>query len=573
MLAFAVTLALVLTPAGHAPATAPSGPSGHQAAQAAHAAQAAQAASPGHPVRLVVVTSLRDAGAGTLRTAIRAANSGPRQRTTVIDFAVRGVINLASPLPPVSRRVIIDGRSAPRYQAGGPPVVEVDCAGHRGLQFASGSAGSAVLGLAVDGAAGDGVSLRAGRVTLDDDYIGLNLRGKPDGNLGSGVYVAPSSARDVIGRNPSGASGAVANVISGNHGSGVVLAGSSGDTVAANRIGTNASGTAAIPNGRDGLRIVRGARRNEIGGTEFTDSATGQVNNPTGDKGTVTPVFVVPPLGNLNLHASLLPQYRGAAPVQWAIANGETVTGNTTMRIDAGLDTGDILLQQEEPIAPDDTSLTLYRELAGIDRLLEQDHEIPSIIQALDGRFVRPAPGGDLLRTPAILPTGRNLHGFDPFRIPSAYAVQDGARQAQRLIDRHVAEGNGFPESIAIVLWGTDNLKNEGAPIGQALALLGARPRFDGYGRLTGAELIPLAQLERPRIDVVITMSGIFRDLLPLQINARTQQTTKIVYSTVEEVRAALIARGLAPERADLLLIGKVPEPVEVLGDVEKESF
>jgi hypothetical protein len=61
--------------------------------------------------------------------------------------------------------------------------------------------------------------------------------------------------------------------------------------------------------------------------------------------------------------------------------------------------------------------------------------------------------------------------------------------------------------------------------------------------------------------------------LLPLQINARTQQTTKIVYSTVEEVRAALIARGLAPERADLLLIGKVPEPVKVLGDVEKESF
>ena len=69
--------------------------------------------------------------------------------------------------------------------------------------------------------------------------------------------------------------------------------------MAANRIGTNPSGTAAIPNGRDGLRLVRGARRNEIGGTEFTDSATGQANNPTGDKGTVTPVFVVPPLGNL----------------------------------------------------------------------------------------------------------------------------------------------------------------------------------------------------------------------------------------------------------------------------------
>ena len=160
----------------------------------------------------------------------------------------------------------------------------------------------------------------------------------------------------------------------------------------------------------------------------------------------------------------------------------------------------------------------LCKELAEIDVLLAQDHEIPSILHALDGKFVRPAPGGDILRTPAILPTGRNLHGFDPFRIPSAYAVQDGALQAQRLIDKHLAEGHGFPESVAIVLWGTDNLKNEGAPIAQALALLGAKPRFDGYGRLTGAELIPLGQLNRPRIDVIITMSGIFRDLLPLQI-------------------------------------------------------
>src|SRR6267142_3210465 len=67
----------------------------------------------------------------------------------------------------------------------------------------------------------------------------------------------------------------------------------------------------------------------------------------------------LPPLGNINLHASLLPKYRGAAPIQWAIARGETVTGVTTMRIDAGLDTGDILLQQEIPIAPADTSESL----------------------------------------------------------------------------------------------------------------------------------------------------------------------------------------------------------------------
>ncbi|MFN9805241.1 MAG: cobaltochelatase subunit CobN, partial [Betaproteobacteria bacterium] len=165
----------------------------------------------------------------------------------------------------------------------------------------------------------------------------------------------------------------------------------------------------------------------------------------------------------------------------------------------------------------DDQLQTLLRELASTDKLLAEDHEIPALLHALDGRYVRPAPGGDVLRTPAILPTGRNLHGFDPFRIPSAYAMRDGLLQTERLLARHKQDGHPLPESIALVLWGTDNLKTEGAPIAQALALIGARPRFDSYGRLAGAMLLPLEELGRPRIDVVTTLSGIFRDLLPLQ--------------------------------------------------------
>ncbi|MFO0043083.1 MAG: magnesium chelatase subunit H [Pseudomonadota bacterium] len=163
-------------------------------------------------------------------------------------------------------------------------------------------------------------------------------------------------------------------------------------------------------------------------------------------------------------------------------------------------------------------AVPLLEELARVDALLREDHELPAILRALDGRYIRPSPGGDLIRTPAVLPTGRNIHGFDPFRIPSAWALADGARQAQRLLDRYLADAAALPESVALVLWGTDNLKSEGAPIGQALALMGARPRFDSYGRLCGAELLPLAELGRPRIDVMVSLSGIFRDLLPLQI-------------------------------------------------------
>lgn len=81
----------------------------------------------------------------------------------------------------------------------------------------------------------------------------------------------------------------------------------------------------------------------------------------------------LPRLGNINVHGSLLPKYRGAAPIQWAIASGETVTGVSTMRLDEGLDTGDVLLQREIPIQPEDTAITLAPGLAalGADLLVE----------------------------------------------------------------------------------------------------------------------------------------------------------------------------------------------------------
>ncbi|HJL36003.1 MAG TPA: magnesium chelatase subunit H, partial [Polyangiaceae bacterium LLY-WYZ-15_(1-7)] len=162
-------------------------------------------------------------------------------------------------------------------------------------------------------------------------------------------------------------------------------------------------------------------------------------------------------------------------------------------------------------------ALALAAELQETNRLLSESRELDGLLRALDGRFVRPAPGGDLLRNPAVLPTGRNLHGFDPFALPSAAALVDGARQAERLLARHRDAGHGLPRSIALVLWGADNLKSGGGPIGQALALMGARPRLDSYGRVCGAELVPLEELGRPRIDVLVTLSGIFRDLLPIQ--------------------------------------------------------
>ncbi len=248
--------------------------------------------------RTVVVTNLRSWGPGSLRAAIERADAGPLGRSTVIGFSVAGTITLASGLPAISRPTTIDARSAPGYVSGGPPVVEIDFNSRAGLRFDVGSGGSQLLGVAVGHATGNGVTLNARSITLNDDYIGLDLNGRAFGNQGNGVYVSATSSGNSIGLNRRGASGVVANVISGNKGAGIVFSRSSHNTVVSNHIGTNAAGTSAISNGRDGI-FRRGSDHNEIGGTVFVDSQTGQVNNPTGDKGTVTPVFVVPPLGNL----------------------------------------------------------------------------------------------------------------------------------------------------------------------------------------------------------------------------------------------------------------------------------
>ena len=152
--------------------------------------------------------------------------------------------------------------------------------------------------------------------------------------------------------------------------------------------------------------------------------------------GRIIPQWMIdlPRLGNLNLHGSLLPKYRGAAPIQWAIANGESVTGVTTMRIDAGLDTGDILMQREFPIRPEDTAETLGPKLASIGaelmvetlrglntgqvRATPQDHAqatLAPILKKEDGRM-------DFSRSPTDL--FNRLRGFQPW--PGAFTTFKG---------------------------------------------------------------------------------------------------------------------------------------------------
>ncbi|NDD90063.1 MAG: magnesium chelatase, partial [Rhodobacteraceae bacterium] len=173
---------------------------------------------------------------------------------------------------------------------------------------------------------------------------------------------------------------------------------------------------------------------------------------------------------------------------------------------------------------------------------LGQNQEIDAILNALDGRFTPPVAGGDIVRSTDILPTGRNIHAFDPFRMPTAFACRQGAYQAQMLLDKHSC----LPKTVALVLWGSDNIKSDGAQIAQALALMGAKPRFDSFGRLSGADLIPIADLGRPRIDVIMTLSGIFRDLLPLQTRMLAEAAYKAAIAEEDPAQNFVRANVLA---------------------------
>jgi magnesium chelatase subunit H len=148
------------------------------------------------------------------------------------------------------------------------------------------------------------------------------------------------------------------------------------------------------------------------------------------------------------------------------------------------------------------------------------DNELGALLKALEGEYVLPGPGGDPIRNPDVLPTGKNIHALDPQSIPTTAAIQSAQIVVDRLLTRQLAENGGqYPETIAFVLWGTDNIKTYGESLAQVMLLVGVRPVADSLGRVNKLELIPLEELGRPRIDVVVNCSGVFRDLFINQMS------------------------------------------------------
>jgi cobaltochelatase CobN len=143
-----------------------------------------------------------------------------------------------------------------------------------------------------------------------------------------------------------------------------------------------------------------------------------------------------------------------------------------------------------------------------------------ALLAALDGRFVQPGPAGAPSAGRAdVLPTGRNLTGIDPRGVPTRSAMDLAQRAAADLLERHRQDHGDWPRRMVINVWGTSTMRTGGEDLALAFVLLGARPVWDeGSGRVSGFEVLPLAVLDRPRVDVTLRISGLFRDAFTAQV-------------------------------------------------------
>ncbi|MFI9384745.1 cobaltochelatase subunit CobN [Kutzneria sp. NPDC052558] len=150
-------------------------------------------------------------------------------------------------------------------------------------------------------------------------------------------------------------------------------------------------------------------------------------------------------------------------------------------------------------------------------RLARTTDEIRNVLRALDGRFIEPGPSGSPTRgLVSVLPTGRNFYSVDPKAIPSRNAFDVGSALADSLLARHHEDTGEWPRSVGLTVWGTSAMRTQGDDIAELLWLLGTRPVWDDASRrVTGFEIVPVPELGRPRIDVVVRISGFFRDAFP----------------------------------------------------------
>ena len=186
--------------------------------------------------------------------------------------------------------------------------------------------------------------------------------------------------------------------------------------------------------------------------------------------------------------------------------------------------------------------------------LIDASHELPALLAALRGDYIATSYGGDPIRSPDAYPTGRNLYGFDPSRVPTPQAWKAAEQAARDVLAAHAKQHGRAPRKLTFSLWSVETMRHQGLLEAQALWLMGVRPVWDQGGRVTGVELIPREELGRPRVDVVLSATGLYRDHFPnlmqqlaraVEIAAAAEEADNAIAANSRAIEQRLAAGGL----------------------------
>lgn len=196
-----------------------------------------------------------------------------------------------------------------------------------------------------------------------------------------------------------------------------------------------------------------------------------------------------------------------------------------------------------------------YRNMLGI-------KEMDNLIAGLAGRYVSTKTGGDPIRSPDSLPTGFNLYGFDPARLPTKAAYSEGKKLVEGVIANHYKENGRYPEKLAFNLWSIEAMRHYGVLESQALYAMGVTPVWSKDGRVIDTKIIPASELKRPRVDVILSVTGLYRDAFPSvmqRIAKAIKQVSELkeknnsLWSHSQRIKNEMLAEGVTEEEASYL--------------------
>ena len=196
-----------------------------------------------------------------------------------------------------------------------------------------------------------------------------------------------------------------------------------------------------------------------------------------------------------------------------------------------------------------------YKNIVGI-------KELDNLVAGLNSQFIGPKNGGDPIRNPESLPTGFNLIGFDPSRLPTTAAYEQGKELVEEIIANYYKKHGQYPDKLAFSLWSVEAMRHYGVLESQALYAMGIKPKWSPDGRVIGTEIIPYSELKRPRVDVVLSATGLYRDAFPnvmamlakaIKELSELKEESNPIWRNSQKVKDQLVAEGVEEDEAEYL--------------------